>query len=111
MSGGTLLGLILLSMAWLFFLLGATLNFQIWRRALAAKEGEAGPSGIPILPGVAGSLAMFFTIPALAGVGFEVPWPWFWILLPLLLDVYCLGAFVLALFGFARHAERPDGST
>ena len=38
-----------------------------------------------------GSLAVFFTIPALARYGFEVPWPWLWILLPLVLDPYCLG--------------------
>ena len=34
--------------------------------------------------------------------GAEVPWPWAWVALPLFLDVYCLGAFVLALFGFVR---------
>ncbi|MGH8704714.1 MAG: hypothetical protein ACREUO_04750 [Burkholderiales bacterium] len=108
MSGGGLLGLILLSMGWLFFVLGATLNFQVWRRARAARDGESVPSGAPILPGVAGSLAAFFTIPSLAEAGFEVPWPWLWIMLPLFLDVYCLGGLVLAPLGFARRETGSD---
>jgi hypothetical protein len=91
MTGGSLVGLILLSMAWLFFVLGAVTNFSVLRISARAKEGEAAPSGIPFIPGVAGSLAAFFKIPALAAYGVEVPWPWLWILLPLFLDVYCLG--------------------
>jgi len=43
------------------------------------------------VPGVVGSLTVFFSLPALAGFGVQAPWPWLWILLPLLLDVYCLG--------------------
>jgi len=27
----------------------------------------------------------------------DVPWPWLWILLPLLVDPYCLGGLVLLL--------------
>jgi len=61
-----LLGLVLLSMAWLLCLGGLAL--RVW--PLAA---------------VAGSVAVFFTIPALARYGIEVPWPWLWILLPLAL--------------------------
>ena len=91
MTGGSLVGLILLSMAWLFFLLGAVTNFSVLRAAARAQPGDPVPSGIPFIPGVAGSLAAFFTIPALAVYGIETPWPWFWILLPLFLDVYCLG--------------------
>jgi hypothetical protein len=91
MTGGSMVGLILLSMAWLFFALGAVTNFSVLRRTTRAKAGEAVRSGIPFLPGVAGSLAAFFTIPALAVYGVDTPWPWFWILLPLFLDVYCLG--------------------
>ncbi|HEX6691879.1 MAG TPA: hypothetical protein VF110_12120 [Burkholderiales bacterium] len=91
MTGGSLVGLILLSMAWLFFLLGAVTNVSVLRAAARAKEGDPVPSGIPFIPGVAGSLAAFFTIPALAVYGVQAPWPWFWILLPLFLDVYCLG--------------------
>ena len=91
MTGGSLVGLILLSMAWLFFAFGAVTNFSVLRRAAKAKEGDPAPSGIPFLPGVAGSLAAFFTIPALAAYGVEVAWPWLWIVLPLFLDVYCVG--------------------
>jgi hypothetical protein len=60
------LGLILLSMAWLLCLGGLVL--KRWP-----------------LAGIAGSVAVFFTIPALARYGIEVPWPWLWILLPLAL--------------------------
>jgi MFS-type transporter involved in bile tolerance (Atg22 family) len=95
MTGGSLVGLILLSMAWLFFAGGAVTNFSVLRIALRAKEAERVPSGIPFIPGVVGSLAAFFTIPALAPYGVAVPWPWLWILLPLFLDVYCLGWILL----------------
>ena len=91
MTGGSLVGLILLSMAWLFFAAGSVMNFSVMRMARRAKEGEPVPSGILVIPGVAGSLAAFFTLPALARYGIEAPWPWLWILLPLFLDVYCLG--------------------
>jgi len=91
MSGGTLVGLVLLSMGWLFFAGGAVTNFSVLRRAMKARDGDPLPSGIPLLPGVVGSLAAFFTLPALARYGIEAPWPWLWILLPLVLDVYCLG--------------------
>jgi hypothetical protein len=87
-------------MAWLFFAGGAVMNFSLLRRAAKARPGEATPSGIPLLPGLAGSLAAFFTIPALAGYGVEAPWPWLWILLPLFLDVYCLGW--IALFFYQK---------
>jgi uncharacterized membrane protein YdbT with pleckstrin-like domain len=67
MTGADLLGLILLSMAWLYFLIGLI-------------RPEMG-----FVPGLVGSVAVFFTIPALARYGVEVPWPWLWILLPLVL--------------------------
>ena len=91
MTGGSLVGLILLSMAWLFFAGGAVMNFSVLRAAMKARPGERVPSGMPLVSGVVGSLAAFFSIPALAAYGVEVPWPWLWILLPLFLDVYCLG--------------------
>ena len=68
MTGTGFLGLILLSMAWLLVL--AALFFR--QRALA---------------GIAASVAVFFSIPALARYGVDVPWPWLWILLPLALAV------------------------
>jgi uncharacterized membrane protein YhaH (DUF805 family) len=98
MTGGSLVGLILLSMAWLFFAGGAVTNFSVLRAALRAKEGERVPSGIPFLPGVVGSLAAFFTLPALAARGIDAPWPWLWILLPLFADVYCVGWVFLVIF-------------
>jgi len=69
MTGTGLLGLILLSMAWLLVLAG----FVFKQRPLA---------------GIAGSVAVLFTIPALARYGIEVPWPWLWILLPLALVIH-----------------------
>jgi hypothetical protein len=88
MTGGALLGLILLSMAWCFFLFGLTLHLKILRRSLQAKPGEVTPSGMGFLPALCGSLAVFFSIPLLARHGIDVPWPWLWILLPLVVDPY-----------------------
>ena len=73
MTGGGLLGLILISMGWLFFLAGLAINYR-------AK------SPIPVLAGLIGSVTVFFSIPAL---GVDVPWPWLWILLPLIIDPGC----------------------
>jgi hypothetical protein len=81
MTGGALLGLILLSMAWCFYLFGLAVHVQIVRKRLKAK-------GMGFLPAVSGSLAVFFSIPVLASHGIEVPWPWLWILLPLAADPY-----------------------
>ena len=67
MTGVQLLELVLVSMGWLAFLAGLALRLRL-------------------LPGIAGSLTVFFTIPALARHGVEVPWPWLWILLPLALE-------------------------
>src|SRR5438128_1292887 len=57
MTGGALLGLIMLSMAWLYFLIGVI------------------RPGMGFVPGLVGSLAVFFTIPALARYDVEVPGP------------------------------------
>lgn len=95
MSGGAFLGLILLSMGWLLFLGGLAVNYATLRRSLRAKEGERVPSGMGFVPGVVGSLTVFFSLPVLARWGVEVPWPWLWIVLPLLVDPYCVGAFAL----------------
>ena len=75
MTGGALLGLVLLSMAWLYAVLGLGFNWY----ALAKKQ----PRPLALIPGVAASLAVFFSIPAV-----DLPWPWLWILLPLALDPY-----------------------
>ena len=97
MTGGALLELILISMGWLFFLGGLAANYQALGKSLKAKPDEQLPSSLGFVPGVAGSITVFFTLPALAKYGIEVPWPWLWILLPLLIDPYCLGGLVLLL--------------
>jgi hypothetical protein len=103
LNGTALLALILLSMAWLFFVVGAAINLRIWLALRRAKEGDTVPRGMPFLPGAVGSLAAFFSVATLIRMGYDVPWPWLWILLPLLLDAYGLGGIVLALFGIARR--------
>jgi hypothetical protein len=94
MTGGGLLELILISMAWLFLLYGLLLNWHAWSQARRAGDAQAPPAGLGFVPGVAGSLAAFFTVPALSQYGVQVPWPWLWILLPLALDPYCLAGFL-----------------
>ena len=107
MSGGALVGLILISMGWLFFVGGLAANFQVLRLSLKAKAGDPVPSGLGFLPGVVGSLTVFFSIPALAEYGYDVPWPWLWILLPLVVDPYCLGGFVLIAWDRLRGRSTP----
>jgi len=103
MSGGYFFGLIALSMAWLFSILLLGANVIAWRAALRAKPGERTPSGIPLLPGVLASVTVFFTLPLVkTHAGFELPWPFFWILLPFFLDLYGLGGIVLSWLGWRR---------
>ena len=78
MTGVSLLALILISMGWLFCLAGLAINYRTKGR------------GIPLLPGLVGSVTVFFSIPPLIQRGVDVPWPWLWILLPLVLDPGCV---------------------
>ena len=55
LTGAGLLELILLSMAWLFFVGGVAANYQVLRRLLRAKEGEAVSPSLGFVPGVVGS--------------------------------------------------------
>jgi hypothetical protein len=95
MTGAGLLELVLLSMGWLFFLAGLIAHYGILRQSLRGKPDEPIPSNMGFVPGVAGSITVFFTLPALARHGVDAPWPWLWILLPLVIDPYCLGGLVL----------------
>ena len=90
MTGSGLLALILLSMGWLFFLGGLAVNVQAVRRSFQTR-------GLGPLPGLVGSVAAFFSVPALARLGVDLPWPWLWILAPLVLDPLCAGGLVLLL--------------
>ena len=85
MSGGDYLEMVLISMGGLFCLAGLAL-------------------GLRFLPGVVGSIAAFFGVPALARYGVDVPWPWLWILLPLALDP-------LAWLARTRMRRSRDGSS
>jgi hypothetical protein len=95
MTGGGLVGLVLLSMGWLFFLGGVAFNYQALRRARKAKGGR--PAGLGPLPGIVGSVTLFFSVPALARAGVPLAWPWLWILLPLVIDPLCALGLVLHL--------------
>jgi hypothetical protein len=77
MTGIGLLALVLVSMGWLFFLAGLAINYRV-------------RPGIPLLPGLIGSVTVFFSLPPLIQRGVDVPWPWLWILLPLVLDPGCV---------------------
>ncbi|MGH8736928.1 MAG: hypothetical protein ACREU5_01520 [Burkholderiales bacterium] len=108
MSGGFLLGLILASMLWLFFGFGAVVNFHVWRAWRKAKVGERVPSGIPFLPGLFGAIAMLLTLPAAARwLGWQPGgWGVALLVLPLVLDVYCLGWILLLPIG--RRAPKNE---
>lgn len=95
MTGGGLLELVLLSMGWLFFVAGLIAHYKILRQSLKTKPAERVPSNMGFVPAVVGSVTIFFTIPAAAKYGIDVPWPWLWILLPLVLDPYALGGLVV----------------
>jgi hypothetical protein len=97
MTGTGLVSLILISMGWLFYLYGLALHYWLLRRSLKAAPGEQVPSSLGFVPAVVGSVTAFFTIGQLAGYGIDVPWPWLWILLPLVIDPYGVPLFVLLL--------------
>ena len=86
-------------------LVGAGGSFHAWRRCRTALAGTR-YGGIPLLPGLIGSVAAFFSVGALLKGGWHVEWPWLWILLPLFLDGGCLGRYLLALLGIGG---RPRG--
>jgi len=103
-TGGTLLGLTLFSMGWLFFLAGAAVNFAAWRRARRAPAGTR-YGGVALLPGLIGSVTAFFSVGTLLKAGWHVPWPWLWILLPLFVDAGCIARLFRALLGLAGRSR------
>src|SRR5258708_37840177 len=91
MTGGGLLELILLSMAWLFFVGGIAANWHVLRRQLKRKSAdEQVPSGLGFVPGVAASLTGFLTIRPLPEDGPEEPFAWPRAGLTLGMEPHCL---------------------
>jgi hypothetical protein len=39
-----------------------------------------------VIPGIIGSVTVFFTVGAAGRHGMEIPWPWLWVLLPLAIE-------------------------
>jgi hypothetical protein len=98
MSGFSYGGLILISMLCLFFVGGMIVNWGAFWQQTHRKEGERAWSSIGPIPGIAGSIFMFFGVGAAMKLGYDIPWPWLWILLPLFLDPFCLGWVLLIAF-------------
>jgi hypothetical protein len=96
-TGNALLGLILLSMGWLFFLGGLLANYRAFSKAFKSPPGAPRPRAFGPLPGVVGSITVFWSVAALLKSGVAIAWPWFWIVLPLAIDPYCAGGLVLLL--------------
>jgi hypothetical protein len=94
MTGAALLGLALLSMGWLFFLGGLAANYSALIKAFKSPAGAPARAFGP-LPGVIGSITVFWSVAALVKSGVVIPWAWLWILLPLVIDPFCAGALVL----------------
>jgi len=94
---------ILIVLAWLFFILGSIANLQIVWSLFKANKGQHTSSMVPLVPGLVGSLAVYFTLPQLSRWGYEASSPLLWIFLPLILDIGTLPYFVLACFGMIKQ--------
>ena len=111
MDGGDLLLWAMLGSVWLFVFGGMAMNASSWWIGLHAKEGERVASGVLFVFGILGAGLAYFSFHVLERrYAITVSWPWLWILLPLFLDVYCLGGLVLALLGFTRREDAKDES-
>jgi uncharacterized membrane protein len=109
-SGSQILLIVVLPILCLFVVGGMAMNLRSWWIGLRAREGEVVPSGVLFIFGILGAVLAYATVGWIRKYfGVDVPWPWLWIVLPLFLDVYCLGGFVLALFGFSRKVD-SDGT-
>jgi hypothetical protein len=67
MTGTGYLELVLISMGWFAFLAALALRLRV-------------------IPGIIGSVTVFFTVGAAGRHGMEIPWPWLWVLLPLAIE-------------------------
>lgn len=94
-TGIALFGLILLSMGWLFFVAGLAANYHALIKAFKSPAGTRRSWALGPLPGVVGSITVFWSVAALLKWGAAIPWPWLWILLPLIVDPYCAAGLVL----------------
>jgi hypothetical protein len=107
MSTAEMLGIGFLLLLWLLVFGGMAMNLKSWWMGLHAREGERVPSGVLFIFGLLGAFLAYVSIGLVRKTfQLDIPWPWLWVMLPLFLDVYCLGGFVLALFGFARHEDQ-----
>ena len=94
-----------------FSLLGLAMlwiNAWVWWKAIRAKEGERVPSGFPFMGGFLCAVMVFLALSVVEQAKVVVPWRWFWILLPFLLDMLGLGGLLMYLLGVGRRA-RKDG--
>lgn len=106
MSGSQILLIVVLPILWLFVGGGIAMNLRSWWIGLHATKGEKVPSGVLFVFGVLGAFLAYATVVWTEKYfNVSVPWPWLWVVLPLFLDVYCVGGFVLALLGFARKTD------
>jgi hypothetical protein len=101
------LALAVLAFFWIVALGMLGVNAHVWWLARHAKAGERVPSAFPLVAGGLCAFIAFVSLPLAHRLGIDVPWPWLWIALPLLLDMQGIGGLIAALLGFARHA-RPD---
>jgi len=98
-----------LALGWLFYIGGALMNAQVLWLSLRAKEGERVPSGVFIVFGLWGAFLAYHSVYTVAPhYKFVVPWPVFWVLLPLFLDVYCVGFLILLFLDFVRRTTSRD---
>jgi hypothetical protein len=93
---------------WILALGMLWVNAYVWWLARHAKAGERVPSAFPLVAGGLCAFMVFISLPFAKRVGIEVPWPWLWIALPLLLDMQGLGGMIAALLGLAREKPRDE---
>jgi hypothetical protein len=97
MNNVQLVLLLFLVPSWLFIGLGFAMNLHSWWIGIHAKQGERVPSSVFLIFGILGSLLAYNTIVWISKYfAVIVSWPWVWVALPLIIDLYCLGHFIYA---------------